>query len=301
MAAELAEGGLRVVVLEEGPARGVADATGRPRDTLPRLYRDGGQIATIGRPPLDAPARAGHRRDDVRELGHLLPHAAAACSSAGAPSTASTGSRTRSSSASRRRSASPRSRRSSPARNAATIRRGAERARLVRRLPAPQRARLPRLGRVRLRLPDGRQAARRRGLPAARARGRRASSSRARGWSGSSSRTAARAACWRGPPAARSRSRAATVVVAAGAVHTPLLLARSGLGRSPALGRNLTVHPATAVWGVFDEPVDMSRGVPQSYYVDEFADRRLHVRGRSPARRTTSRSPRRSRATRCAS
>ena len=31
------------------------------------------------------------------------------------------------------------------------------------------------------------------------------------------------------------------------------------------------MHPATAVWGVFDEPVDMSRGVPQSYYVDEFA------------------------------
>ena len=33
------------------------------------------------------------------------------------------------------------------------------------------------------------------------------------------------------------------------------------------------MHPATAVWGVFDEIVDMSRGVPQSYYVDEFAER----------------------------
>ena len=65
---------------------------------------------------------------------------------------------------------------------------------------------------------------------------------------------------------------APTVVVAAGAVHTPLLLARSGLGGgSAALGRHLSVHPATAVWGVFDEEVDMSRGVPQSYYVDEFA------------------------------
>ena len=58
-AAELAEGGLRVVVLEEGPARGVADATGRPRDTLPRLYRDGGQVATIGRPPLMLPLGRG--------------------------------------------------------------------------------------------------------------------------------------------------------------------------------------------------------------------------------------------------
>ena len=63
------------------------------------------------------------------------------------------------------------------------------------------------------------------------------------------------------------------VSVAAGAIHTPLLLARSGLaGGSGALGRQLTVHPATAVWGVFDEDVDMSRGVPQSYYVDEFAE-----------------------------
>ncbi len=53
--------------------------------------------------------------------------------------------------------------------------------------------------------------------------------------------------------------------------HTPLLLARSGLG-GDALGRHLSVHPATAVWGVFDEEVDMSRGVPQSYYVDAFAD-----------------------------
>jgi choline dehydrogenase-like flavoprotein len=73
-----------------------------------------------------------------------------------------------------------------------------------------------------------------------------------------------------GVDAGRLTVHADTVLVAAGAIHTPLLLARSGLG-SAALGRHLTVHPATAVWGVFDEPVDMSRGVPQSYYVDEFA------------------------------
>jgi choline dehydrogenase-like flavoprotein len=59
-------------------------------------------------------------------------------------------------------------------------------------------------------------------------------------------------------------------VVAAGTVHTPLLLGASGLG-ARARGRNLSLHPATAVWGVFDERVDMARGVPQSYYVDEFA------------------------------
>jgi choline dehydrogenase-like flavoprotein len=65
---------------------------------------------------------------------------------------------------------------------------------------------------------------------------------------------------------------APTVVVAAGTVHTPLLLARSGLGSSSGqLGRNLTLHPATAAVALMDEVVDMARGVPQSFYIDEFA------------------------------
>ncbi len=65
---------------------------------------------------------------------------------------------------------------------------------------------------------------------------------------------------------------AETFVVAAGAIHTPLLLAANGLGSgSGQLGRNLSLHPATAVWGSFDEEVDMVRGVPQAYFVDEFA------------------------------
>jgi choline dehydrogenase-like flavoprotein len=60
------------------------------------------------------------------------------------------------------------------------------------------------------------------------------------------------------------------VVVAAGAIHTPALLARSGLGNDN-LGRHLSLHPATAAFAVMDEVVDMARGVPQSYFVDEFA------------------------------
>ncbi|MDF3300272.1 GMC family oxidoreductase [Streptomyces tropicalis] len=46
------------------------------------------------------------------------------------------------------------------------------------------------------------------------------------------------------------------VVVAAGALQSPLLLRRSGLGRHPRIGRNLAVHPATSVAGRFAEPVD---------------------------------------------
>ncbi len=62
------------------------------------------------------------------------------------------------------------------------------------------------------------------------------------------------------------------IVVAAGAIHTPLLLAASGLGASSGqLARNLSLHPATGAFGLMDEVVDMARGVPQSFYVDEFA------------------------------
>ncbi|MBF6060826.1 GMC family oxidoreductase N-terminal domain-containing protein [Nocardia terpenica] len=48
--------------------------------------------------------------------------------------------------------------------------------------------------------------------------------------------------------------QARAVVVAAGAVQTPALLRRSGL-RNPAIGRYLRLHPAAAVFGVFDEEI----------------------------------------------
>jgi len=75
------------------------------------------------------------------------------------------------------------------------------------------------------------------------------------------------------------RVRAGTVVVAAGTLLTPGLLRRSGLTRSRWLGRNLSIHPATAVTGRFDEDVDMGRGVPQSYVVDEFAREGILLEG----------------------
>jgi choline dehydrogenase-like flavoprotein len=71
---------------------------------------------------------------------------------------------------------------------------------------------------------------------------------------------------------------APTVVLAAGTLHTPGLLAASGIS-SPWLGRNLSIHPATAVWGVMDEVVDMARGVPQSYGIDEFASEGIMLEG----------------------
>jgi choline dehydrogenase-like flavoprotein len=63
-----------------------------------------------------------------------------------------------------------------------------------------------------------------------------------------------------------------TVVVAAGATETPILLRRSGLGVHPRLGRNLALHPATMLAGRFDDDVVAWHGVLQSAAVDEFHD-----------------------------
>src|SRR3954464_5015607 len=71
-----------------------------------------------------------------------------------------------------------------------------------------------------------------------------------------------------------------TVVVACGAVHTPLFLRRQGLGgHSGELCRNLAIHPCTGVRALFAEEIDMARGVPQSFYIDEFADEGIMFEG----------------------
>ncbi len=65
--------------------------------------------------------------------------------------------------------------------------------------------------------------------------------------------------------------RAATVVVAAGAVYTPAILWRSGL-RSRSIGRDLRLHPASAVLGIFPDRVEPWTGALQTRYSDEMAD-----------------------------
>lgn len=67
--------------------------------------------------------------------------------------------------------------------------------------------------------------------------------------------------------------RAPVVVLAAGAVNTPDLLLRSQLPDPGAqTGRNLHLHPSVMVAGYFPEPIHAYRGIPQSYYVDQFID-----------------------------
>src|SRR5579884_449331 len=65
------------------------------------------------------------------------------------------------------------------------------------------------------------------------------------------------------------RSRA--VVAACGAIHTPALLKRSGL-QNPNIGKYLKLHPATAVFGIFDEELKPWEGVMQALYSDQHRD-----------------------------
>jgi choline dehydrogenase-like flavoprotein len=75
----------------------------------------------------------------------------------------------------------------------------------------------------------------------------------------------------KGRPSRPFRVRARAVVVACGTLHTPVLLFNSGLGRAtPALGRNVTLHPALRVSALFDDVVAGWNGALQSVYSDHF-------------------------------
>ena len=77
---------------------------------------------------------------------------------------------------------------------------------------------------------------------------------------------------------AERRIDAPRVVVCAGALLTPVLLARSGV-RHRTLGRHLRIHPATRVLALFDEPLRAWEGVPQSYHVHEFEPEGIFIQG----------------------
>jgi long-chain-alcohol oxidase len=65
--------------------------------------------------------------------------------------------------------------------------------------------------------------------------------------------------------------RARAVVVSCGAIHTPALLKRSGL-QNQNIGKRLKLHPATAVFGLYDEELKPWEGVMQALYSDQHRD-----------------------------
>jgi glycine/D-amino acid oxidase-like deaminating enzyme len=82
------------------------------------------------------------------------------------------------------------------------------------------------------------------------------------------------AATWTEPDTGQTRNvtvRAKDVVVACGALETPALLLRSGIG-GPAVGHNLYLHPSSGIFGVYAEEQQAFWGPPQAAVMDEFRD-----------------------------
>lgn len=71
-----------------------------------------------------------------------------------------------------------------------------------------------------------------------------------------------------GRPARALTIDAPIVVVAGGAIGTPALLQRSGLGGG-GVGQWLRLHPTTAVWGRYDREIATSTGIPLTTMCDE--------------------------------
>ena len=218
VAKELAEAGARVVLLEEGAHHDAAAFTARPRDMLPRLYRDAAQHATIGRPPILLPLGRAVGGTTLVNSGTCFrtPDRVLARWRDEFGLTASRpASWRRTSSASRRRSTSCPCRRSwrAPTRTSpsAAPTRSAGRATSCAATCAAASARACARTAAR-RTPSSTSASPTSRRPTRRARRRTPASPR--GGSGAASRP-------RPPPAAGSRVEAPRVVVAAGAIHTP--------------------------------------------------------------------------------
>lgn len=72
---------------------------------------------------------------------------------------------------------------------------------------------------------------------------------------------------------AEIRVDAQVVVVAAGAVQTPLLFLESGLANSSGqVGKNFACHPSTLIFGEFEQDIHSWRGALLGAYVDEYED-----------------------------
>ncbi|MBI3892604.1 MAG: GMC family oxidoreductase [Candidatus Wallbacteria bacterium] len=83
-----------------------------------------------------------------------------------------------------------------------------------------------------------------------------------------------------GGPRRRLTVRAGSVIVAAGALLSPLLLRKSGIGkRHPHFGKNLRIHPASRVVGLFDREINGPFDVPQSYHTTQFLQEGVSLEG----------------------
>ena len=79
------------------------------------------------------------------------------------------------------------------------------------------------------------------------------------------------------------RVRGKAVILAGGAVPTPMLLLRQGIANgSGEVGKNMSLHPSGGVAGVFDDRIDPDKHIPQGYMVDEFLREGMLIVGAQP-------------------
>ena len=76
-------------------------------------------------------------------------------------------------------------------------------------------------------------------------------------------------------PSGKLHVQSKVVVLAAGAINSPQLWLKSRLpNMNQQVGKNLHLHPAAFVGGIFKETINGHLGIPQSYYIDRFLDLR---------------------------
>lgn len=283
VAKELAEAGLRVAILEEGEHHTTDEYNARPRDMSALLYRDAGQIATIGVPPILLPLG--------KTVGGSTAVNSATCFRT-PPAVLELWGRRFGLEELTAQEMDPYFRRverelnvvKTPAdvagRNTAVVKRGADRLgyagdyvyRNVRgcigsgvcNFGCPTSAKqhvgvtyLPKAWEAGATTYSGTRA-RRLALDGRRVRAVDAETRSGR----------------------RIRVECEIVVLAAGTVHSPLFLRRQRLDDpSGQIGRNLSLHPASGVRALFDEEIRMWEGVPQAYFIDELADEGIMLEG----------------------
>lgn len=283
-AAELAEGGMRVVVLEQGPRHDPDRFSARPLEMLARLYRDGGQTMTLGNPPILLPLGRGiggtmlvNSGTCFRTPSHVLERWRAEFGlEALADEARLDPCFARVEEALSISEVTP----ELAGRNAAVARRGAEALGWSHGYLRRNARGCVGSGVCAFGCPtSAKQHVGITYVPRAEAAGAQviagADVRRVLVARGQAQGVEARLL-----DGGRLEVRAPRVIVAAGTIHTPLLLARSGLGRgSGQLGENLALHPATGAFALMDEVVDMAKGVPQSFYVDEFSTEGIMFEG----------------------
>jgi choline dehydrogenase-like flavoprotein len=271
VAKELAEGGLSVVMLEEGELLRTADFTARPRDATPRYYRDGGQVVTLGNAPIALPLGRAVGGTTILNSATCYRTPPALLDRWGLWSADELDPFFR---RVERIFNVCRVPRDVAGRNAHVMERGAHALGWSGEYLHRAARGCVGSGVCAFGCPTGgKQHTGNTYVP--------------RAWdAGAVTVTGARAVkvtpgrgvVARTTGGARLRVDAGLVVVACGTIGTPVLLRRSGI-RHRRLGRNLSLHPATGVWAEVDEDVDMSTGVPQAYAVDEFAAEGIMLEG----------------------